>query len=133
MRRYLPLVLLGLTAAAPLLGCDLLKQKEVDAGADGSVVAVAAPDPNLTATTAATPVATTAAPPLNGGAAPPVTPTVKTDGGAVADSGVKSDAAPAPMPTFPGFDAGQLHNFDAGGLFKVPDGGFKPPWPVPTK
>ena len=133
MRRYLPLVLLGLTAAAPLVaGCDLFATKATDAGADGSVVVVA-PDPNLTAT-AVTPVTPTVAPPLNGGAAPTaVTPTAKTDGGAVADSGVKSDAAPAPMPTFPGFDAGQLRSFDAGGLFKVPDGGFKPPWPVPTK
>jgi hypothetical protein len=135
LTRYVPAALLVLGIATPFVaGCGLLKPKENDAGADGAVVTPAVTDTTQPANPAqpATPAA-----PLNP-ATPghPATPAHHTDGGAVADSGAHTDggAVPAPLPTFPGFDAGALKGFDAGGLFRVPDGGFKPPpWPAPPK
>lgn len=128
--RYLSSLSICLAATA---GCDLFKDKAVDAGSDGAVTVTPAITEPAPADTTLTPAATTVAP-LN--PATPTTPTstvvqptVKTDGGAVADSGAKADgAAPTPTPVFPVFDASALQGFDAGGLFNIPDGGFKPPW-----
>ena len=135
-RRFVPTALLVIAIAAPIAaGCNLLKPKETDAGLDGSVVV--APAATDTTQPANPTVPATPAAPLNPAApAHTATPAAHTDGGAVADSGARTDggAAPAPMPTFPGFDAGALKGFDAGGLFRIPDGGFKPPpWPAPPK
>lgn len=128
MRRFVPALFLGLIAFAPFaIGCDLLKQKGADAGADGAVAEVT---PAVTDTTAANTAAptTTVAAPLNPATAHTAAPVVKTDGGVVADAG-HADAAPAPTPTFPlAFDAGALKGFDAGLLRGFDAGGFKPPW-----
>lgn len=134
MRRLVPstLLLIGVTASLAA-GCDLFKPKPTDSGLDGAVVTPAAPEPAAPPATPGAPV--TPAAPLNP-ATPthPSTPAVKTDGGAVTDAGKAADgAAPTPttpIPPFPPFDAGALKGFDAGGLFRVPDGGFTPPpWP----
>ncbi|MBX3229897.1 MAG: hypothetical protein KIT84_06140 [Labilithrix sp.] len=137
MRRYLPALLVTLASLTPVLGCDLFKEKGVDAGDDGAVVestpaattaAVADPAATPTDTPPAAPLgATTTAPvapngqpavkPADGGAAP------KTDGGTT-DGG----AAPTPPPLFPAFDASAFKGFDSGGLFQGFDGGFKPPF-----
>jgi len=136
MRRYVPALLLALVALTPLLGCDLLKPKDADAGAEAGVVTTPAVTTAAATDTAAVPGATPAAPLTPGAPAvsPNGQPVKRADGGvAVADAGpaAKSDAA-APvtptMPQFPGFDAGAFKGFDAGGLFRIPDGGFKPPF-----
>ena len=129
MRRLVPPTLLLIAVSA--VGCDLLKGKSSETDAGAPVVTPAATDPATPATPGA-PV--TPAAPLNP-ATPvhPSTPGVKTDGGAVADAGKTADGGTAPtppIPPFPPFDAGALKGFDAGGLFRVPDGGFVPPqWP----
>jgi hypothetical protein len=121
-----------LAAAGPFaIGCDLFKPKATDAGVDGSVVVAPAVTDTTVANPAVTPLATTAAPLTPGAPAPAaVPPAATTNAGAVTDSGVKTDAAPAPVPAlpiFPAFDASALSGFDAGSLFRIPDGG-KLPW-----
>ena len=129
MRRYLPALLLALATLTPVLGCDLLKSKDADAGADAGLVTTPAVTPT-TPVDPANPAATPAAP-LPG--SPAVTPgghLKHADGGVAVGDGGKSDAAVAPTPTlqFPGFDAGAFKGFDAGGLFRGFDaGGFRPP------
>lgn len=150
MRRYIPALLLTLTAFAfPLAGCSELidKLKNRGAGDDGGAEAAAA-ELTADAETAPAPTETAAEPIPTTTTAPTVAPTttatttkpVATDAGVV-DSGAKVDAAapavtdagatktdsgaapaPAPTPTFK-----IPHGLLDGGLFRFDAGGFRLP------
>jgi hypothetical protein len=141
MRKYLPALLLTLSAALPFtqLGCDDLISKlkgggGADAAASASTAAVVAPQVDAAAAAAATAAATSAAA-LNAPTAA-VHPGARTDGGLVADAGAKAadagtktDGGPAPAPT-PTFTI-PTNLFDAGALLRFDAGGLKPPFPIP--
>lgn len=133
MRRFLPAFLLALASFVPFaVGCDLSKKND---GVDAALPVVVATAPSAAPTAAPTETAaTTAVPPLGAATTAPPTGVVHAgDAGkpVAKDAGAKDAAAPAP--TAPGFPTAlppfptALPGIDAG-MFKLPDGGFKPPW-----
>ena len=130
MRRFLPAFLLALAAFLPFsVGCDLEKKHD---GADASVlVAVVDAGAGLpTATPTDTAMAAPTAVPTLGTATP--TPTAAVHVGDAGKAVVKADAAAPAAPAAPGFPTALppftgIPGIDAG-MFKLPDGGIKPPW-----